>query len=142
MTVYTLGQTLTRTTKPSSRVIISYGPPRYGGMQIRMDLKTEQIAKHVSNLITHVRRDDRDGKTTIASINTYQLLIGQAQHFMKLNAFTHEYQPPKSESVITYIWEGITNMGYTIEGPSLWVYPEKYDRDTAIMDDVITERER
>ena len=110
-------------------------------MQIRMDFKTEQIAKHVSNLITPVRQDDKVGKTMIASINTYQLLIGPAEHFMKLNAFTHEYRPPKSESVITYIWEGITNiMGYTIEGPSLWVYPEKYDRDTAIIDDVVRER--
>ena len=45
--------------------VIIFGPQqRYGGMQM-MDMKVEQLAKHaVSNLITHIRRDDRVGKNT------------------------------------------------------------------------------
>ena len=119
--------------------VIIFGPKRYGGMQM-MDLKVEQIAKHVSNLITHIRRDDRVGKTILASIDTYQLLIGRANHFLTLHAFTHEYRPPSSESVITYIWEGITNMGYSLQGPSMWVHPKKYNIDPSLMDEIITER--
>ena len=37
----------------TARAII-FGPQKFGGMQL-MDLKAEQIARHVSNLITHIR---------------------------------------------------------------------------------------
>ena len=33
-------------------------------------------------------------------------------------------------------------MGYSIKGPSMWVHPKQYDRDTAIINDIITEREK
>ena len=124
----------------TARAII-FGPQKFGGMQL-MDLKVEQIARHVSNLITHIRRGDRVGKTILAGIDHYQLLIGRQEHFLTLNAYTHDYRPPRSESVITYIWEELTNMGYNIQGPSMWVHPKRYDHDTAIMNDIITEREK
>ena len=33
-------------------------------------------------------------------------------------------------------------MGYTLHGTSMWVHPKAYDRDTSLMDDMLTARER
>ena len=121
--------------------VILFGPRRYGGMQM-MDMKVEQLAKHVHNLITHIRRNDRVGKTIRACLDTYQVIIGRKQHFLTLNAYSHDYRPPRSESVITYIWEGLSQIGFTLHGPSLWTQPHQYENDSALMEDMIIERER
>ena len=87
-----------------------------------MDMKAEQLAKHVHNMITHIRRNDRVGKTIGACLDTYQVIIGQKQHFLSLNAYSYDYRPPQSESVITYIWEGLSQIGFTLHGLSLWTH--------------------
>ena len=126
--------------RKTAKVII-FGPHKYGGMQM-MDIKVEQLAKHVSNMITHIRRDDRVGKTIRACVDTYQLLIGSGKHFLTLNAFAYDYRPPASESVLTYIWEGLSRIGYSLHGSNLWIHPKQHEGDTALMDDFVTARER
>ena len=108
-----------------------------------MDMKAEQLAKHVhKNMITHIRRNDRVGKTIGACLDTYQVIIGRKQHFLSLNAYSHDYRAPQSESVITYIWEGLSQIGFTLHGPSLWTQTHQYENDSALMEDMVIERER
>ena len=127
--------------RKTPRDIILYGPLKYGGMNM-MDIKTEQLARHVHNHIIQLRKDDRVGKTIMACIDMYQGTLGTRTPFYTRNAFDFDYRPPRSMSVITYIWESLSRIGFTLHISNAWVPKQDHDNDTAIMDDMMEERKR
>ena len=51
------------------------GPPSHAGLEM-MDIKVEQIARHIEGVVTQIRKNDKVGKTIRATIDMMQIYLG------------------------------------------------------------------
>jgi hypothetical protein len=118
-----------------------HGSPQVAGLGL-VNLEAEQLAKHISGLITQVRKNDKVGQVMRASIDALQIYLGTAQQFFQQQAKQFEHRPKKKESQLVYMWEELNELGCELVSDNFWTPEKKGLNDVAIMDAIIEVKEK
>ena len=118
---------------------VIWGPAFYGGLELK-HMETEQIAKTVESLISHVRASTPTGMTFVISCEMYQMLLGVQQQFFLLDPEICPHRPPATTCKITYVWETLRKIQGYLMLPKMWT-PQERDKP-CIMDMVLQARSR
>jgi ribonuclease HI len=110
-----------------------HGPLKLAGLSLT-NLSAEQLAMHITGLVTQLRKRDRVGLTMHASIDALQLYLGTTAHFFTLNANTMEHRPSRRESPLVYIWEELNSIQCSLICEKFWTPTKTGTNDVAIID--------
>ena len=113
-----------------------HGPSQVAGLGL-ISLEAEQIARHVTGIISQLRKNDRVGQTMRACIDALQIYLGTETQFFTLPAYTIEHRPDRKESQLVYIWEEITSLGCQLISNKFWTPVKKGNNDVAIIDEIM-----
>ena len=119
-----------------------HGSAQVAGLGL-INLEAEQLALHITGLISQVRKDDRVGQTMRASIDALQIYLGTAEQFFTLEARNIEHRPERKESQLVYLWEEMNSIGCKLVSKNiLWTPTVTGANDVAIMDAIIIAKKR
>ena len=119
-----------------------HGSSQVAGLGL-VNLEAEQLAMHVSGLITQLRKNDKVGKTMQASIDALQIYMGVEQQFFLLQAERYEHRPDRRSSQIVYMWEELNEVGCTINSNQFWTPTSKGRNDVSVIEAIMdTKRKR
>ena len=113
----------------------------HGSLQVAglglVDLEAEQIALHVTGLISQIRKNDRVGQTMTATIDALQLYLGLERQFFTVQANTVEHRPSCRDNQLVYVWEELNSLGCKLVSPRFWTPSSQGENDVSIIDAVV-----
>ena len=113
-----------------------HGSSQVAGLGL-VDLEAEQLAMHVTGLISQLRKYDRVGQTIHASIDALQLYLGTKEQFFKLQAHNYEHRPERRQSQLVYIWEELNLLGCKLISTKFWTPKLNGINDVAVIDAIM-----
>ena len=113
-----------------------HGPLQVAGLGL-INLYAEQLAMHVTGMISQLRKNDRVGQTMHASIDALQIYLGTEDHFFTMKASIFEHRPSRRESQLVYIWEELNAIDCKLVSNKFWKPQARGDNDEAVMDAII-----
>ena len=121
--------------------VVVWGPHKYGGLDV-MDAAVEQLASHVSLMITSIRKGNETGQSMLLAMGMYQVTLGCKKPFWDLQPDFYPTQSPAHLSM-QYLWNKLREINATLYLPGMWTPTTKFVGDSTLMDDfVYTARER
>jgi hypothetical protein len=116
-----------------------HGPSQLAGLGL-LNLEAEQLAMHVTGLITQLRKLDRVGQTMLACIDAMQLYLGTQEQFFTLQVNKAPHRPSRKESQLTYVWEDLNVLDCTLISSNFWTPRVAGENDVSIIDAVMAEK--
>ena len=113
-----------------------HGSSQVAGLGL-VNLEAEQLAMHVSGMISQIRKNDRVGQTMRASIDALQIYLGLETQFFLLQPHIIEHRPSRKESQLVYIWEELNMLGCQLVSNKFWTPTTKGDNDVAIIEAIM-----
>lgn len=81
---------------------IVFGPIEYAGMDFH-HIYSNQIIKHITTILNHIRRNDFTGNTFIKNIHAYSITIGSAKPLFDISPTQYPYG--EKTSTVYWLWK-------------------------------------